>query len=557
MNKKIKKNLTMIVSLSGTGVVALGLLIYVVILFFDWSSSRDLTIQTRNKVQNLVKSKPAPGRENEARIQKDIDLYEEKGKGLVDNFKSPLRPAVDAFIAALPAPIAAKMSDEEKETYKVPHTGIEGDEDTPAVPLQIRKLTYEEFITFFNNRFEKYCSDNNITEDTEKFSLSVLEQFSYQCRELFPTGSWNHAMEKFRAEAENLTYEVINDATQLPILLYGFGFPRRVDRDIRTLRARVDDIISLKIRPIVADKEEFFADGALDFVGGGTFDKHAKPAAKDYPAIFFHWDVFGDIVKRLNSAKVSTLQQVILRKRSEEGASGSGSESGSSLAESFEQDGNYKLYHYTLVFSGTMNSIRDAIKEFDSAWKGNKDGKGHRMYIVRGLALYASENGAGDLMNSVIKSDTQKNNEPVQNTGRRRRRQAQQNAENFSRNDENSKTPVFKPLNEVSESEARKRYYDVLMRLRKEKEEKENPPPKVEEKKADNPDEAQQLGDFGMRENSEKQLSEEEKAKKYDEFEKSLQMHEKFGYAAVVVGEHADDCIVYLDVDYVVLEQNQ
>ena len=551
----------MIVSLAGTGVVALGLLIYVIILFFDWSASRDLTVQTRNKVQNLVKSKPAPGRENEARIQQDIDLFEEKGKGLVDNFKSPLRPAVDAFIAALPAPNAAKMSEEEKELYKVPHTGIEGDEKTAAVPLQIRKLTYEEFITFFNNRFEKYCSDNNITEDTEKLSLSVLEQFSYQCRELFPTGSWNHAMEKFRAAAENLTYEVINDATQLPILLYGFGFPRRVDRDIRTLRARVDDIVALKIRPLVADKEDFFAEGALDFVGGGTADKHAKPAAKDYPAIFFHWDVFGDIVKRLSTAKVSTLQQVILRKKSEDGGSTEGNsqsaDSGVSLSEAFEQDGNYKLYHYTLVFSGTMNSIRDAIREFDNAWKGNKDGKGHRMYIVRGLALYAGENGAGELMNSSVRQNNDRqNNVQQENTGRRRRRQVQ-SVEVVARGDENSKTPVFRPLSEVSESEARKRYYDVLMRLRKEEEEKKNPPAKVEEKKDNDPAGTESLDDFGMRGNSEKQLSEEERAKKYDDFEKSLPLHEKFGYAAVVIGEHADDCLVYLDVDYVVLEQNQ
>jgi len=49
----------------------------------------------------------------------------------------------------------------------------------------------------------------------------------------------------------------------------------------------------------------------------------------------------------------------------------------------------------------------------------------------------------------------------------------------------------------------------------------------------------------------------EDKNKSIDNFEDSLPINERFGYATILVGEHTGECVVYLDLDYVVLEQKK
>ncbi|MBE6358430.1 MAG: hypothetical protein E7057_04190 [Lentisphaerae bacterium] len=555
MSKMYKKNMGLILVLAGVGVVAVGLLVYVVIVLLQWSELRDRTGIARDKVQQLVKSTPAPGAENERRIQQDIALYEQKNIGLVDNFKSPLRPAVDEFLKALPPANADMLTEEEIELYKVEGTGVEAEEDKPAVPLKIRKFTYDEFRTFFPARFDKYCEENNKVEDKDRFSLDTLHGFSESSTKLFPQGKWNAALEKFVEAAQGLTFEVIDDSNRLPILLAAFGLPRRVDGKLSKLKEQVDNIIEIKIKPIAADRPEFFAAGALDFIGGGNGRSADGNSSRDsssayswqvadYPAVFFHWDVFGDIVKRLYRNKVATLKKVVLRTRKEEGESSGGSSSNINLLESFESDGNYKIYHYTLVFTCEMNVLRKVMTDFDNAWKGDeKNGFGKRMYIVRGVALYASENGAGRVMNPEIVSGSgeQQSSVPQTRVVRRRARRRQMEEQ---QSETSADKVEFKPLYAVAPEVARERYYNVHRRLHEEKLPKEEEMPRFEN------------GQFVQSESS-KEMNAEDKQKFYDDYERKLPLNERYGYATVLVGEHNDECEVYLDVDYVVLEQNQ
>ena len=255
----------MILSLIATGIVALVLFCWGIFILIEWSEYRERTEAARDKVQKLVKSTPAPGKENEERIQKDIALYVEKNRGLVDNFKSPLRYAVDVFLKELPPPSAKELTPEEIETYKVVAAAEEnngenavetadadgsGEENAEEKLPEIRKFTYEDFRVFFPARFEQFCAENNISED-DKLSLSVLERFSAACTKLFPQGSWNRAVSAFARAAEPLTYEVINEANQLPILLYAFGLPRRVDKNEANLRAQIEAMINSRILPQV------------------------------------------------------------------------------------------------------------------------------------------------------------------------------------------------------------------------------------------------------------------------------------------------------------------
>jgi hypothetical protein len=53
--------------------------------------------------------------------------------------------------------------------------------------------------------------------------------------------------------------------------------------------------------------------------------------------------------------------------------------------------------------------------------------------------------------------------------------------------------------------------------------------------------------------------SAEEQERFYAELEQIVKPHERFGYSRPVVGKEGEksECLVYLDIDYVVLEQNQ
>ena len=198
MNKAIKKNMVLVLSLSVTGVAALVLLVFVVIFLLRWSEYRDRTEVARNKIRDLVKQKPAPGPENEKRIKTDIALYEERGRGLVDNFKSPLRPALDAFLKELPPPLASGLSEEEIALYRedAGEEKTEDGEDKPAKPVKIRKLKYEDVRKFFSARFQKFCADKQIPEE-RRYSMTTLNRFHTECVALFPRGGWNKALEKF------------------------------------------------------------------------------------------------------------------------------------------------------------------------------------------------------------------------------------------------------------------------------------------------------------------------------------------------------------------------
>ncbi len=545
VNSNIRKNLVMIITLSATAVVALLLLIYMLILFFDWSVYRGRTEDARTEVQNLVNRRPAPGEENERRIRQDIELYEAKSLEMVNTFRSPLHPAVDRFLAVLPPPLLKNLSDEEKEYYKEPGTGIYDDDKSQEVPLRIRKLNQDDFRKFFSDRFDAFCNTRNYTEDKERFSLTTLSLFRSECVNLFPAGSWKKALDEFVKVVKPLTYEAVNEADPLPLLLVGFGLPRRITTNMDHLARQVDEIIERKIVPMAEAGKLELGENALKFIGGSSETKGV--AWKDYPMAFFHWDVFGDIVKRLCKGGAASLEEVILRTQSAEAAEdgmGGGSSAGKiSLENSFEQDGSYRLYHYTVVFRGNMQSVRKILRTFDTAWTEN------RMYLVRGIAMYAGDNGAARIMKQLTAESKQDQNNSSRTYSdrptRRRRRSAEAEQQEQMQNAETEKI-------QLSEKEARDAHYRVIIK-RKQKAAMESGN-ENELSLGDKANDYLQLSpsaDAGSH-------SKEEQDEFFNELEKSLPPYERYGYAKILVGgEKNNDCLVYLDIDYVVLEQNQ
>ena len=221
---------------------------------------------------------------------------------------------------------------------------------------------------------------------------------------------------------------------------------------------------------------------------------------------------------------------------------GSNNAGGLNLEASFEQDGNYRLYHYTVVFRGNMQAVRKVMRAFDTAWMEN------RMYLVRGVALYAGENRAAEIMKQAGSENrdnqqtrtTQENNDRPR---RRRRRQAEETAVKAPAENEQPKV-------ELTETALREGHYRVLIK-RKIKAAEE-----ADDGKGVEIDE--RLNEFlQIRPNSDAgSHSKEEKDEFFAEFAKSLPANERYGYGKVLVGgENKDDCLVYLDIDYVVLEQ--
>jgi hypothetical protein len=246
--------------------------------------------------------------------------------------------------------------------------------------------------------------------------------------QFFPKGNWNQALEAFVRKARLLTCEPINASNQVAVLLSALGLPRLVSDDVQAMQRHVDEIVE-KIGKNAAASHLTFAPGALDFVGGMSADQNSSRGAnpvmiQDYPIALFHWDVFGDIVKRLGSAggEVSVLHQVLPRASAADEEEGRSRES-LNLAGSFEQVGSYLVFHYTVKFSGSMDGIRKALQAFDQAHKEN------RTYVVRSLCLYARENGAAVIMDQsgaaapVVDNTVAENNDDDRSRrGRRGRR---------------------------------------------------------------------------------------------------------------------------------------
>ena len=490
-NKMIKKNLPLFILLGVAAVAALILLIYVVILIFEWNGYWSRTDNARSKISRLVKQNPRPGRENEIRVQHDVEIYKKAAEGLRKQFKSPLQPALDAFFAALQPPLISALSEEEKEQYKVPGTGVEADaeEGIKAVPLKIRKLSQQEFSEFFRNKFEKYCEENGKNE-TERFSMATLNEFMASSLGFFPKGNWAEAVKVFAKNAGMLTFEPVNDSNQIAVLLSALGFQRRVADDPQLLQRHVDDMIAA-IGRNASENKLMFAPQALTFVGGMSGLSGSSSEAlplKDYPMALFHWDVFGDIVSRLGQAKATSLQQVVLRTSAgEEGESeNAGRKNAINLENSFEQVGNFRIYHYTVAFTAPMNIVRDVVRTFDQA------GKDNRTYVVRSLCLYAKENGAAVVMEQKSSGEV----------------------ENSSADDEMREEPVRR------------------VRRRRSRRRVDEPELRQEVKKEDD---------------VQAQIAAREAA---------LPVHQRSDYGMIRIGGDAE-CIVYMDIDYVVLGSNQ
>lgn len=449
MNLFVKKNIVLVSVLSVSAVVALVLLVFIAIASFGLFETFSDIAKVKVDVAALNRKSPAPCPENEERIKKDIAVVDRALAGFTVTFEAPMQSAVDEFIKVLQAPVVAPregangLNEEEFQKYRVVHPNESemDDEAIQKLPKISRKLTLAEFKELYNSRFEKDYGDS-----PSKNMLSTQELFIDRFSRLFP--NWNVALRAFVKAARQLTVEPIAGFNDEAVLLSAMGFPRAVPQPLPF--ANHMEEYSKALRKIAGEDEEkfFLAPAVLDFMNKRE-GVNANLNVGDMREMYFHRDVLGNLLGNVVKSGVKAMYDIKARDWAD------APEEGRLYGNFVENVGNFRLYHYTIEVSGTLENIRNLCRMLDESYK-NK-----RLYIVRAVTLYSEDNGAAVLMGQkeAPKDESKKEDEPeVQ--GRRRRRQTE---EEVSESEHEKWKKVDEELERAKEPEKRKDYAAVLV----------------------------------------------------------------------------------------------
>ena len=418
MNSFVKRNTMLVAVLIGSGVVAAGLLIVAGLVWIGLLQRMSATENARSKVVALTKARPAPGAENERRIQHDIDIFKKAAGELRAYFASPLKPAVDEFIKELQPPRADRITDEQHERLRV-HRENEADMTQEEIrKLPVAKLTQETFKELFRETFE---SDPANSDEIQRRTLATQNFFIPGFRRKFP--NWTAALAKFVEKAKTITGEPIGQTNDVALLLYAIGFPRAIP-NAQEFARHMENYRNVLVQKAETLKLEMMPQAANFMLGNNASSTDTAVgvgyAAADIREIFFQWDVLSDIVNVLGSAGMRTFHNIQARNFAE------APEEGRKLGNYSETIGSYKFYHYTIEVAGSLKSIRDFCAKLDNSYLRG------RPYVVRAVTLYAEENGAAILMGQGKKEAQNENNSNNDNEfggGRRRRQAVAQNSD--------------------------------------------------------------------------------------------------------------------------------
>ena len=319
--------------------------------------------------------------------------------------------------------------------------------------------------------------------------------------------NWRKGTEAFAAAAKAHTFEKITDDNVDEILLSAMGIPRRLQgrsEDLQQifneLRERVNEMLDGKI--ILSEEANRF---------GFPSDSAATYARADYPILLDHMNIVYDMLARLKDPKdpkdpkeplLKIIHSIRIRNTAGspdaggEGGGGVGGEGGSAWSGSIETLGSFRTYHYTLIVSGPMEAIRDVAVKLANAYKDR------RIYIVRSVFLYAEENRAASLFAPTEANESENNTgeskpeTPAPTVGRRRRGRSQ---------------VVEQPAGGGQQEESA----DAAAKKKRE---------------------------------------EAERMKAFLERQKSLPVHERYGYGEILIGGERDFRAV-IDIDYVELNR--
>ena len=422
-NRFIKKNLKMVVFLSVAAVASLALVVVAVIYGIELISVTS-EIKENSESINRIRSERrecSTGQENIDLIKVDVATYKMATDVLYSFHGKPLNKAVEFFVNALDAPLAAQLSDEEVERYGEPLPENVDPAGVTKAARKIRRLTLAEFKELFDSRLQAY----NYDEEKRVNYNFAIQEFIYSFKQIFPEKSWEGAVNAFAVEAQKHILEKIDvDVNAVPLLFYALGYRRVVENKEAGFNMLVNfrSVIENGIENYVGHDQMFPAalKNALD-----TFAGELMPPVKEY--------LTADEIKRYSNEK-GELRKLTAAEFCQFVA-------GRVAAK--KQD-NWKLAQLvTFVneiqrifpqWSGAMSKFKTAIRKAEHYFEAINDDEQVRM-----LFLYAVCRSYGSVKDGAMKSFLYE----VENNLRSKKLVWEANAQNLlvSWNDQNQRFP--------------------------------------------------------------------------------------------------------------------
>ncbi len=349
MNRFVKQNLLLIIVMSISSVVILALLVYSAIVYVQMSNCIEETDNLRKRITSLINNTPAPVEGNKPLIRQDIELYSTLNRNLSVNFGRPYQVAADRFIEVL---MDVKKGESIEEARK-------------------------KFIEEYQNSVGK---DDNLARQG-----IALDEMRRKYRK-----TWDKALQEFVKLVTPLTQEPDMDTYAEEFAFFTIGIPRKMKNNFSNLQIysrkyveKVHQLLGAKMRPEAdtlgfnfLEKPEMLnvsknGTQTPSEDGGGN-----KFGIENIPVIAHHWDIIGDICKRISTVDVKSLNYFRIRGIKPENGAYDGT---------FVQQGNYQISHYTFEVTASMAKIRALAHAFafDPAVK--------RVYIIRSVFLYAPD----------------------------------------------------------------------------------------------------------------------------------------------------------------------
>ena len=365
MNRFVKQNLLLIIVMSISSVVILALLVYSGIVYFQMSQCITETENLRKKIAELIRNSPAPVEDNKPLIQKDIDLYTKLNAAVGSKIGRPYRKAGDRFIEVLMKVKKGESIEEARKKFVEEYNSTVGkDENLARQQIAMEELrfkyrdTLEKALAEFIKLVTPLTQEPDLEHDGEAFAFSVIG-----------------IPRKMQNKHENM-------------LNYSRKYQEKIHQLLgQKMRAEAE---SLGFTFIENPTATFKSEGEEGNAVQGPFRK------EDIPLISRHWDIIGDICKRISTVNIKSLNFFYIR--------GINKENGAYDA-TFTQRGNYNISHYAFEVTASLKEIRALTRAFAY------DPAVGRFYIVRSVFLYAPDveiAAAKQLLNPMAAQQEQK-----------------------------------------------------------------------------------------------------------------------------------------------------
>ena len=246
MKRFLKKNISFVVFLSISGVVALVLLVLALIEHAGYRNAFNQLVRLRNQIGDLNKQHPSPVPENLELIEKDTEVFEDKVTRMQHYFGHPYQPALDAFAKELGV-------DLDEFTAKFRELWSEKREaGSPGVHI------FRQFKTSGGWEVEE-------EEDGESVDSNAAPKMKWTVEQ------WDKAMEKFKTIAQSATVEKITEGNVDDIFMAAIGVLRGFNGSSTEF-----DVHSMAIR---SELSRLFDEKEIGLAYGADTFEIAEPAS--------------------------------------------------------------------------------------------------------------------------------------------------------------------------------------------------------------------------------------------------------------------------------------